>query len=87
MPERDLLYARDSGKTVVQVDLEGRCPKRDVRSPMNVVVVLDGLDDCDRIFSILHSAGFDSRISIEDGMEDLRESVQFLRGKIDRQFT
>jgi sugar phosphate isomerase/epimerase len=41
-----------------------------------------GLNDYDKIFSILNSVGFSSWISIEDGMngmEDLRESVQFLK--------
>jgi hypothetical protein len=41
------------------------------------------------IFTPLNSAGFDSRISIEDGMKaryDLRASVRFLREKIDRHF-
>jgi len=49
-----------------------------------------GLNDYDRIFSILRSVGFNSWISIEDGMngmDDLRESVRFLRQKIDRHFS
>jgi sugar phosphate isomerase/epimerase len=48
-----------------------------------------GLNDYDTIFSALRSVGFNSWISIEDGldgMEQLRESVAFLRGKIDRHF-
>ncbi len=52
-------------------------------------VIGKGMNDYDRIFSILHAAGFNSWISIEDGMngmDDLRESVQFLRNKIDRHF-
>jgi len=52
-------------------------------------VIGKGMNDYDKIFSILHSVGFNSWISIEDGMngmEDLRESVQFLRNKIDRHF-
>jgi len=47
------------------------------------------MNDYDAIFSTLHSVGFDSWISIEDGMngmDDLRESVRFLREKIDRHF-
>ena len=42
-----------------------------------------GLNDYPRIFSILREAGFDGWISIEDGMnglEEIRESAQFLRG-------
>jgi sugar phosphate isomerase/epimerase len=52
-------------------------------------VVGKGLNDYDRIFSILRSVGFDSWISIEDGMNgmgDLRESVRFLKAKIERHF-
>lgn len=52
-------------------------------------VIGEGLNDYDRIFSILNSVGFDSWISIEDGvngMEELYRSVGFLREKIDRHF-
>lgn len=52
-------------------------------------VIGRGLNDYDRIFSLLASVGFDSWISIEDGMngmDDLAESVRFLRGKIDEHF-
>jgi sugar phosphate isomerase/epimerase len=48
-----------------------------------------GMNDYDKIFSTLHSVGFSSWISIEDGMDgmnDLRESVHFLRSKIDHHF-
>src|SRR6185437_14786051 len=48
-----------------------------------------GINDYDRIFSTLNSVGFDSWISIEDGlngMDELKESVRFLREKIDRHF-
>jgi sugar phosphate isomerase/epimerase len=53
-------------------------------------VIGKGMNDYDKIFSTLASVGFDSWISIEDGMdgmEELRESVRFLRGKIDQHFT
>ena len=46
--------------------------------------------DYDRIFSILSSVGFNSWISIEDGMngmDDLRASVSFLREKVDQHFS
>jgi sugar phosphate isomerase/epimerase len=49
-----------------------------------------GLNDYDRILSTLNSVKFSSWISIEDGMngiEDLRESVRFLKTKIDQHFT
>jgi sugar phosphate isomerase/epimerase len=52
-------------------------------------VVGKGMNDYDKIFSILHSVGFNSWISIEDGMDgmdDLRKSVKFLRAKIKRHF-
>ena len=52
-------------------------------------VIGKGLNDYDAIFSVLGSAGFDSWISIEDGvngMDELRESVSFLRRKIDHHF-
>jgi sugar phosphate isomerase/epimerase len=53
-------------------------------------VIGKGLNDYDKIFSTLHAVGFDSRISIEDGMNglpDLQESVRFLKEKIDLHFT
>ncbi len=53
-------------------------------------VIGQGMNDYDKIFSTLRAAGFHGWISIEDGMDgmdDLRKSVSFLRGKIDRHFT
>ena len=52
-------------------------------------VIGRGLNDYDRILSTLNSVKFSSWISIEDGMngiEDLRESVRFLKTKIDQHF-
>ncbi len=52
-------------------------------------VIGKGLNDYDAIFSTLKAEGFDGWISIEDGengMDELRESVQFLRGKIAQHF-
>jgi sugar phosphate isomerase/epimerase len=52
-------------------------------------VIGRGLNDYDRILSTLNSVKFSSWISIEDGMngiEDLRESVRFLKAKIDQHF-
>jgi len=52
-------------------------------------IIGQGLNDYDKIFSTLNSVGFSSWISIEDGMngiEDLRESVRFLKRKIDLHF-
>jgi sugar phosphate isomerase/epimerase len=52
-------------------------------------VIGKGLNDYDYIFSTLREEGFDGWISIEDGengMEELRESVRFLRAKIEEHF-
>jgi sugar phosphate isomerase/epimerase len=52
-------------------------------------VIGKGVNDYDTVFAILREAGFQSWISIEDGMngmEDLRESVRFLKSKIDQHF-
>jgi sugar phosphate isomerase/epimerase len=52
-------------------------------------VVGKGMNDYDAIFRTLNSVGFNSWISIEDGMngmDDLRESVRFLKTKIDLHF-
>ena len=57
-------------------------------------VIGRGLNDYDRIFSTLAGGGFDGWISIEDGegetveqgMDNLRSSVSFLRGKLAQHF-
>ena len=52
-------------------------------------VIGKGLNDYDAIFSTLKAEGFDGWVSIEDGengMEELRESVRFLRAKIAEHF-
>lgn len=52
-------------------------------------IIGKGMNDYDKIFSTLNSVGFSSWISIEDGldgMEELKESVRFLREKIDQHF-
>jgi sugar phosphate isomerase/epimerase len=52
-------------------------------------VVGKGLNNYDAIFSTLKAQGFDGWISIEDGMngmDELRESVRFLRAKIAEHF-
>lgn len=52
-------------------------------------VIGTGLNDYDAIFRILKAAGFDGWISIEDGMngmEELHQSAEFLRGKIKQYF-
>jgi sugar phosphate isomerase/epimerase len=53
-------------------------------------VIGKGMNDYDKIFSTLSSVGFNSWISIEDGlggMDELRESARFLRTKIDQHFS
>lgn len=50
-------------------------------------VIGRGMNDYDKIFSTLQQVGFDSWVSIEDGedgMEQLHESVKFLRAKFAR---
>jgi sugar phosphate isomerase/epimerase len=52
-------------------------------------VIGRGMNNYDKIFETLKSVGFNSWISIEDGMngmDDLRASVQYLRAKIDLYF-
>lgn len=52
-------------------------------------VIGQGLNDYDAIFSTLRKEGFDGWISIEDGengMDELRESVRFLREKMAQHF-
>jgi sugar phosphate isomerase/epimerase len=52
-------------------------------------VIGKGLNNYDAIFSALKAEGFDGWISIEDGVngiDDLRESVRFLRTKIAEHF-
>jgi sugar phosphate isomerase/epimerase len=52
-------------------------------------VVGKGLNDYDSIFRILKAAGFDGWVSIEDGMngmEELHQSVVFLRDKLHAYF-
>jgi sugar phosphate isomerase/epimerase len=52
-------------------------------------VIGKGLNDYDAIFRILKDTGFDGWISIEDGMngmDELRQSAEFLRGKIKHYF-
>ena len=53
-------------------------------------VIGRGLNDYDKIFTVLRSVGFHSWISIEDGvngMDELRESASFLRAKLDLHFS
>lgn len=52
-------------------------------------VIGKGMNDYDAIFTILRDAGFDGWVSIEDGMngmEELRQSADFLKEKIKQYF-
>ena len=52
-------------------------------------VIGKGMNDYDAIFTILKSAGFNGWVSIEDGMngmEELHQSADFLKGKIKQYF-
>jgi sugar phosphate isomerase/epimerase len=52
-------------------------------------VIGKGLNDYDAIFHTLKEVGFDGWVSIEDGMngmDELRQSTVFLRGKIEQYF-
>jgi sugar phosphate isomerase/epimerase len=52
-------------------------------------VIGKGLNDYDRIFSILSEAGYDGWVSIEDGVngvDDMRESVEFLQQMREKYF-
>jgi len=52
-------------------------------------VIGQGLNDYDAIFSTLRAQGFDGWVSIEDGengMDELRQSVAFLRRKMAEHF-
>jgi sugar phosphate isomerase/epimerase len=52
-------------------------------------VIGKGLNDYDAIFSILKGVGFDGWISIEDGMngmDELRQSAEFLKAKLNQYF-
>ena len=52
-------------------------------------VIGKGMNDYDAIFSTLRAVGFNAWISIEDGvngMDELRESVRFLRAKMRKHF-
>ncbi len=52
-------------------------------------VIGKGLNDYDKIFTLLKEVGFDGWVSIEDGvngMEEMRQSVSFLRRKMHQYF-
>lgn len=76
------------GGTAADLRKQEAHPQTGYSSILKHGVIGRGLNDYDRIFSILKSAGFSGWISIEDGedpavgMDHLRESAQFLRKKM-----
>jgi len=76
------------GGTLEELRHQDLHPQRGYAPYVKHGVIGRGLNDYDRIFSILREAGFSGWVSIEDGddpkvgMEHLRESAQFLRAKM-----
>jgi len=74
-------YLKDGGALA---DIKKQDGSKGYSDLMTHGVIGKGLNDYDAIFRTLKSVGFDGWISIEDGMngmEELKESVRFLRGK------
>ena len=77
-----------AGGTLEDLHRQEAHPQRGYSSVLKHGVVGRGLNDYDRIFSILQSVGFHGWVSIEDGddpavgMEHLRQSAEFLRVKM-----
>ena len=72
-------------------DLRGleRDPMHGYATSIRHGVIGRGLNDYDAIFSTLRGAGFDGWVSIEDGMngmDELRQSAEFLRAKLREHF-
>jgi sugar phosphate isomerase/epimerase len=82
------------GGTLEQLKTMDRDPRHGYARLVKHGVIGQGLNDYDRIFSTLARAGYDGWISIEDGegetleigMDNLRQSVAFLRAKISLHF-
>ncbi|HUG11698.1 MAG TPA: sugar phosphate isomerase/epimerase family protein [Opitutaceae bacterium] len=76
------------GGTLADLQRLDQDPRAGYATILKHGVIGRGLNDYDRIFSILHGAGFDGWISIEDGadpgttFEDIRQSALFLRRKM-----
>lgn len=83
------------GGTVEELRQLDADPQHGYARLMKHGVIGEGANDYDRIFSTLAAAGFDGWVSIEDGegptveagMENLRRSVGFLRGKMAEYFS
>jgi sugar phosphate isomerase/epimerase len=78
----------EEGKTFEDLREKELDPMSGYASILRHGVIGKGMNDYDRIFSILRLAGFRGWISIEDGpdpatgVEDIRESAVYLRGKM-----
>lgn len=76
------------GGTLADLKHIDQDPRTGYASILKHGVIGRGLNDYDRIFSILHDTGFNGWISIEDGAdpktsaEDIRQSAIFLRHKM-----
>jgi sugar phosphate isomerase/epimerase len=76
------------GGTLADLQRIDQDPRAGYATILKHGVIGRGLNDYDRIFSILRGAGFDGWISIEDGADprtsaaDIRESAVFLRRKL-----
>ena len=85
MHASDRYFEGGSLSDLLQNDLH---PQKGYASFLRHGVIGRGLNDYDRIFSILRDVGFSGWISIEDGddpevgMSHLQESAQFLRAKM-----
>ena len=76
------------GGTIEDLRKEEQHPQTGYASILKHGVIGSGLNDYDRIFSILKEAGFSGWVSIEDGpdpetgFDDLMQSARFLRTKM-----
>jgi len=78
-----------AGGTIDDLRKFERDPIHDYARSIQHGVIGKGLNDYDAIFRILKDAGFNGWISIEDGMngmEELHQSADFLKGKIRQHF-
>lgn len=83
-----------AGGTIDELKQTARDPQHGYATFVKHGVIGKGLNDYDRIFGTLARAGYDGWVSIEDGegptieigMDNLRQSVKFLRGQFARHF-
>ncbi len=83
------------GGTIADLRTRAADPEHGYAKMVRHGVIGRGLNDYDRIFGALAASGYTGWISIEDGdghteeegMTNLRASVEFVQGKIDKHFT